>query len=339
MTLILNEDEQMLADGAKDWADNEHPLSQFRAMRDAGKTWNPGLWRSLIELGYPAMGASLANDGLDLGGQVALIEPLGANLVATPLISAWVSALIDPQGTDLVSGKFSAFAWMEAGARGDRTASALVENGTITGAKQAVWDVDSAKAIVVSALYNGHLGLFRVAKADCTITALHRIDHRDTANVAFDGAPCTRLAGDEALLNTALDRATVALCAEMLGGMTSAMKMLVTYLCERRQFESAIGSFQAVQHRTVDCFIEIELARSPVLGAARDPTPANVSLAKARCSDAYVLLANEAVQFHGGIGVTDEHDIGFHLKRARVCSLTLGSSDWHRRRWAVGHGY
>ena len=141
MTLILNEDEQMLADGAKDWADNEHPLSQFRAMRDAGKTWNSGLWRSLIELGYPAMGASLANDGLDLGGQVALIEPLGANLVATPLISAWVSAIVDPQGTDLASGTFSALAWMEAGARGDRTASALVENGTITGAKQAVWDV------------------------------------------------------------------------------------------------------------------------------------------------------------------------------------------------------
>lgn len=339
MTLILNEDEQMLADGAKDWAENEHPLSQFRAMRDAGDTWNSGLWQSLVELGYPAMGASLENDGLDLGGQIALMEPLGAHLVPTPLISAWVSAIVDPEGTDLASGKFSALAWMEAGSRGSRTASAHVENGTLTGSKQAVWDVEAAEAIVVSALCDGQLGLFRVARADCTLTPLTRIDHRDAANVTFDSAPCTRIDGDEALLNAALDRATVALCAEMLGGMTSAMKMLVSYLCERRQFESAIGSFQAIQHRTVDCFIEIELARSTVLGAARDPSPANVSLAKARCSDAYVLLANEAVQFHGGIGVTDEHDIGFHLKRARVCSLTLGSADWHRRRWAVEHGY
>ncbi len=339
MPLIFNEDEQMLADGAKDFADNEHPLSRFRTMRDAGNTWDPELWASLVELGYPAMGATLEMDGLDLGGQIALMEPLGANLVPTPLISAWVSAVVDPDGTDLDTGRFSALAWMEPGARGDRSVAAQVVDGKLTGTKQSVWDLQSAHAIVVSAQCDGEVGLFRVAKADAHISALTRIDHRDAANLRFDSAPCTRLDGSEALLNTALDRATIALCAEMLGGMSGAMKMLVSYLCERKQFGAAIGSFQAVQHRTVDCFMAVEMARSSVLGAARNPTAANVSLAKTRCNDAYIHVANEAVQFHGGIGVTDEHDIGFHVKRARVCAMTLGGSDWHRRRWATEHGY
>ena len=106
-----------------------------------------------------------------------------------------------------------------------------------------------------------------------------------------------------------------------------------------------IGSFQALKHRAAELFIEIELCRSAVMAAARAvdagsaDAAALVSLAKARCSDAAILVANEAIQMHGGIGMTDEHDIGFYLKRARVAELTFGDAAWHRARWARLAGY
>jgi acyl-CoA dehydrogenase len=114
---------------------------------------------------------------------------------------------------------------------------------------------------------------------------------------------------------------------------------------QRVQFGVPIGSFQALKHRAAQCFIEIELCRSSVMAAARaldagEPDARKlVSLAKARCSDAGVLVANEAVQMHGGIGMTDEHDIGFYLKRARVAEMTFGDAAFHRDRWARLSGY
>jgi len=135
------------------------------------------------------------------------------------------------------------------------------------------------------------------------------------------------------------------LCAEMLGSMSEAFDRTLAYLKTREQFGSPIGSFQALKHRAAEMFIEIELSRSTVMAAARaidadDPESALlVSLAKARCSDAAIRVANEAIQMHGGIGMTDEHDIGFYLKRARVAEMTFGDSAYHRARWARLSGY
>ena len=129
-----------------------------------------------------------------------------------------------------------------------------------------------------------------------------------------------------------IDRATAALAAEMLGGMLAAFTMTMDYLRTRTQFGVPIGSFQALKHRAATMFIETELSRSAVMGAAmsldeKSPRAAQmVSVAKARCSDAFVLIANEAVQMHGGIGMTDEHDIGFFLKRARAAEMTFGDA-------------
>jgi len=139
-----------------------------------------------------------------------------------------------------------------------------------------------------------------------------------------------------------LDRGTAALAAEMLGGMTAAFEMTLDYLKTRRQFGVPIGSFQALKHRAAKMFVELELARSAVMHAARtidegrdDRTVARaVSVAKARVSDAFVLIGNEAVQMHGGIGMTDEHDVGFFLKRARAAEMTFGDAAWHRARFA-----
>jgi alkylation response protein AidB-like acyl-CoA dehydrogenase len=121
--------------------------------------------------------------------------------------------------------------------------------------------------------------------------------------------------------------------------------MTLDYLKTRQQFGVPIGSFQALKHRAAVLFTEIELARSAVLAAAMaldagEPHAAQiVSAAKARCSDAFILAGNEGVQMHGGIGMTDEHDIGFFLKRARAAEITFGDAAFHRQRFASLRGY
>jgi alkylation response protein AidB-like acyl-CoA dehydrogenase len=148
-----------------------------------------------------------------------------------------------------------------------------------------------------------------------------------------------------AILEAVIDRASVGLCAEMLGAASEAFERTLHYLRSREQFGVPIGSFQALKHRAANLFTEIELARSCVMAAARavdagDPeAPKLVSLAKARGSDAFVLAGNESVQMHGGIGMTDEHEIGFFLKRARAAATTFGDAAYHRARWARLSGY
>jgi len=156
-----------------------------------------------------------------------------------------------------------------------------------------------------------------------------------------------QVGGGGPLLARVLDRATVGLAAEMLGSMSAAFAMTIDYLKTRFQFDVPIGTFQALKHRAARMFVELELARSAVMHAhrvldeGRDDTAVAraASLAKARCSDAFLLIGNEGVQMHGGIGMTDEHDIGFFLKRARVAQLTLGDAAWHRDRMARLDGY
>jgi alkylation response protein AidB-like acyl-CoA dehydrogenase len=187
--------------------------------------------------------------------------------------------------------------------------------------------------------------------AGLEVVAQNRVDSRNAALLKLDGVSVAgsdvvgeRDAGG-ALLESVIDRATAGLCAEMLGSMSEAFERTLSYMKQRIQFGVPIGSFQALKHRAAQCFIEIELARSTVMAAARalDAGEADaarlVSLAKARCSDAAVLIGNEAVQMHGGIGMTDEHEIGFYLKRARVAEMTFGDAAYHRDRWARLSGY
>ena len=127
--------------------------------------------------------------------------------------------------------------------------------------------------------------------------------------------------------------------------MSACFERTLEYLKQREQFGVPIGSFQALKHRSAEMYIEIELSRSTMMAAARavdagtDDARTLISLAKARCSDALILISNEGVQMHGGIGMTDEHDIGFYMKRARVAATTFGDAAWHRDRWARLSGY
>ena len=147
------------------------------------------------------------------------------------------------------------------------------------------------------------------------------------------------------LLDPLLDRGAAALSAEMLGGTEEAFDRTVAYLKTRKQYGVPIGSFQALKHRAAWMFCEIALTRSIVaealraLDAGRDDAATLASAAKARASDTYVLVTNEAVQMHGGVGVTDELDIGFFMKRARVCEGTFGSASYHRARFATLRGF
>ena len=177
------------------------------------------------------------------------------------------------------------------------------------------------------------------------------VDHRSSALIVLDGVEVgeSALVGKPgqggALVEQVLDRAVVGLCAEMLGGMSRAFEATVAYLQERKQFGVQIGSFQALKHRAARMLVEVELGRSAVMAAARaiDTGSPDASLlasvVKARLSEGYVQIANEAVQMHGGIGMTDEYDIGFYLKRARAAEQTLGDATFHRDRFATLQGF
>jgi alkylation response protein AidB-like acyl-CoA dehydrogenase len=225
----------------------------------------------------------------------------------------------------------------------------------LTGTKDVVIDGPAADRIVVSARTGGAsddrsgLALFVVdaQTPGLSIERQHLIDGRGAAIVRLSGVEVTgdaqlgTLGSGADLLDAVLDRALVGLSAEMLGGMAAAFDTTLAYLKERQQFGVPIGSFQALKHRAARMFIEVELARTAVMAAARALDDGSsdasllASLAKARLSEAFVSTANEAVQMHGGIGMTDEHDIGFYLKRARCSEILLGDAAFHRDRFAA----
>jgi alkylation response protein AidB-like acyl-CoA dehydrogenase len=229
----------------------------------------------------------------------------------------------------------------------------------ITGEKTPVLDGAAAHAFVVAARTAGSerepdgLTLFLVpaGAAGLEVERLRRVDSRGAASVRLRAVEVGAEArvgpegGGAGILEDALDHATAALCSEMLGSASEAFARTLHYLKNRVQFGVPIGSFQALKHRAARLFIEIELCRSAVMAATRaldagaDDARALVSLAKARASETARLVANEAIQMHGGIGMTDEHEIGFYLKRARVAEQTFGDAAHHRDRWARLLGY
>lgn len=252
------------------------------------------------------------------------------------------------------------------------TAKSAGDGWRVTGEKVHVADANDADVLIVPARTNGPessrdgLSLFLVPTnvPGVTCTAQRRVDDRDAATVSIDVTlPATHaFAGSvpipvvlgtidagAAPLEGAFDLAVLGLAAEALGAATHALDISLEYLRGRHQFGAPLSSFQALQHRAAKVFVAIELARSMVRAAAvsfdaapADETPsraAMVSAAKAKASDALDLAAREGIQFHGGVGVTDEYDIGFYLKRHRGLDTTLGDAKWHRRRWADAQGF
>jgi acyl-CoA dehydrogenase len=378
--LVLNEDQELLAKTAEDFIAEQSPVSRMRELRDSGDPdgFSRALWKEMAELGWAGIPFPESYGGAELGlAELAVVmEALGRTLAPEPFLS---SVLLGGQalllgGSDrqkdewlpkLVEGeKLLALAYQEQRSRYDlrrvaTRAEAEGEGWRIRGEKIQVLDGAAADALVVVARTSGEetdatgisLFLLRSDTPGLSVERQHRLDSRNAALVGLDGVAvgAEDMLGAEGqggdLLEEVVDRATVGLCAEMLGSMVEVFERTLTYMRQREQFGVPIGSFQALKHRAAAEFIEIELCRSVVMAAARavdegaEDARKLVSLAKARCSDAAILVANESVQMHGGIGMTDEHDIGFYLKRARVAELTFGDAAWHRDRWARLQGY
>jgi len=375
MKLVLNEDQEMIAQTALDYVDEHSPVSRFRELRDQGAElgYSAELFKEMAGLGWAGIpfDEKQGGAGMGLAELVLIVEALGRKLAPEPFIGAVTmggsalslggnDALRDAWLPGVIEGtKIVAFAHQEARSRYDvcrieTRAEATAEGYRLTGEKTQVLDAVGADAVIVPARVSGEAGdcdgislfLVETAAAGVTVTRQTRVDHRNAAIVKLDGVSVSNgaLLGVEGqgatLLDDVVDRATVVLCGEMLGGMSEAFDLTIEYLKTRDQFGVKIGSFQGLQHRAAAVFMEIELARSCVMAAARavdagaSDAAKLVSLAKARCSDAYILAANEGVQMFAGVGMTDEYDIGFYMKRARASELTFGDAPFHRRRWA-----
>jgi alkylation response protein AidB-like acyl-CoA dehydrogenase len=372
-TLVLTEDQEDIRRTARGFVQERAPVTMLRGLRDTRDAMGISreLWKDLAGLGLVGMALPEAYGGGGLGfAELGLVlEELGRNLVPTPFLSTVVLGA----GAVLLAGsEEQRSAWLPAVCRGDLLLAFALDEGTRYGGLASLrmraeraggggWTLRGEKSFVL----DGHIAdgfvvvdagarMFLVPRdaPGLTVRRLDTIDSRNVARASFDGVLVpeeARLAGaDAAVLERLVDRGAVALAAEMFGGVQEAFERTISYLKVRKQFGVPIGSFQALKHRAAHLFCEVELSRSIVLEALRaldDPArpaaeiSALASVAKARLSDTYVAVAAEAIQMHGGIGVTDELDIGFFYKRANSAAATLGSSSYHRDRFATLRGY
>lgn len=375
MQLVPNEDQSLLRQSAQSLFHERGKVGRIRVLRDSRDPvgFSRELWREMAELGWVGLCLPEAHGGAGLGFAelCVVLEEAGRQLAPEPWLSTVLlgSQLLLLGGDDAQRSAWLprvargeavlAVAYEEASSRGElgRISTRAVRTGgalRLHGQKRQVFDGHVADALIVLARVDeGHtLLLIDPRQRGVTIERQSRIDGRNAAIVKFDdvqvGPNAMIGAGGRGLelLARVIDRATVGVCAEMLGGAQQAFDDTVDYLKTRKQFGVAIGSFQALAHRASRLYIELALARSAVAaaaGRADDATPAELakfaSLAKARCSEAFVHVASEAIQMHGGIGVTDDFHIGFYFKRARAADVLFGDATYHLRRWAELSGY
>ena len=376
MPLVLNEEQNMLKDAAKDFCSNSTPITQLRKLRDDKDEngFDKATWQQMVELGWAGITIPEEFGGLGFGfmGMGVVLEECGRTLTASPLYSTAVlgaSALIhggsDDQKGDLLpqvaGGELLLALAVEETPhhnpfRAETKAEKSGDGYTVTGDKKFVLDGHVADKLIVVARTSGNSGdrdgitlvLVDGSADGVSVTRTIMADSRNAANISFNGA-AGQIIGEEGkgadILDKVLDTGRILLSAEMLGGIQECFERTIEYLKTREQFGVPIGSFQALKHRAAEMFCEIELSKSVVLEAlsALDENSEEVaelaSLAKARLNDTYNLVSSEGVQMHGGIGMTDEYEIGFFMKRSRICEHTFGNSAFHRDRYGVLQGY
>ncbi|HEU4427489.1 MAG TPA: acyl-CoA dehydrogenase family protein [Myxococcota bacterium] len=377
MDLVLTEDQALIAKTAADFVKEKSPVARMRALRDANDAtgYSRALWKEMAELGWVGLAfpENLGGAGLGFAELAVVLEELGRTLAPEPFLG---TVLLGGQALLLGGSDAQKQAWLPKLCAGDAIVTLAHQEARsrydlnhvetraeraaggwkLRGEKIQVLDGHVADALLIPARTSGAvadaagISLFLVTKgaAGLAATRQSRVDSRGAALVKLDGVAGEPVGAEGAageLLARVVDRATIGLCAEMLGGMQQAFALTLEHLKTRKQFDVPIGSFQALKHRAADVFIELELAKSAVMAAARavdenSPELAKLaSLAKAKCSDAYLLAAHEGVQMFGGVGMTDEYDIGLYLKRARAAELTFGDAAFHRAHWASLNGY
>jgi alkylation response protein AidB-like acyl-CoA dehydrogenase len=376
---VLTEEQSMLRDAARTWTQEKSPVSAFRKMRDSGQAlgYDPAAFAEMAEMGWTGVIIPEEYGGSDFGylSLGLVLEETGRTLTASPLLS---TALAAASALILGGSAAQKEAWLPKIAAGEAVGTLAIEEGphhapekvalaatksgagySLSGKKTFVLEGMAAGVFVVSARTSGKAGdkdgitLFVVAADAKGVSrkALKLADSRGAAIVSFEnvevGADAVLGEADKgfALLEKVLDRARAGLAAEMLGSAAQAFDTTLDYLKTRVQFGQVIGSFQALQHRAAKMFTDLELARSCVEAALTaidndsPDVPELVSLAKAKVGDTLHLVSNEMVQMHGGIGMTDAHDAGFYLKRARAAEAAYGGQSYHRDRYARINGY
>lgn len=374
MALILNEEQQSLKDIAKEFLQKNAPVTHFREIRDTENElgYDEKLWKDMVDLGWSGILVPEEYGGFDFGmvGMGSIFEEMGKMLTPSPLFATGVigASLITLGGSNsqkqnylpqIVDGSITTALAVEESNRHSLSqinTQAIKEgvNYKITGDKTFVIDGHSASLLIVAARTGGKEGdlsgitLFLIdpQSTGVTITKTSMVDSRNSANISFDGVIVSseNILGEEnsgsGILEQVVDRAQVAISAEMLGNASQAFDLTLAYLKERKQFGSLIGTFQALQHRAAEMYSELELTKSSVIAAcvAVDENSNDLtrmaSLAKFKAGETNHLVTNEAVQMHGGVGVTDEYDVGLYLKRARVTEHIFGNAEYHLDRYA-----
>ena len=379
MSLVLTDEQELIKQAAADFLSENSPVSHLREMRDSEDPigFSKKLWKEMAELGWTGIPFTEAVGGADLGLAElgVLLEECGRTLAPYPFLSTVVlgGGVVALGGSEaqkqaILQGvckgeTFLALAFQETGRFSPwavETKAEKAEGGfRLSGEKIFVLDGHVADHLVVAARTAGSAGekdgitLFLVDPSSngCNITREILVDSRNAARVALSEVA---VASDAVLgevdrgaeiLEPTLDRATAVLSAELVGLTSEVFERTVDYLKTREQFGVRIGSFQALKHRAAAMFCELELTQSVVLDALRAldegrPYAARtVSAAKARSSEAASLVTCEGLQMHGGIGMTDEEEIGLFLKRAKAAELTLGDAAYHRDRFARLTGF
>ena len=379
MKLVLTEEEQFLKDTAKNFADERSPITHFRALRDNSDPllWDKDLWSEMTKLGWPGILIPEDYGGSNFGvtGISVILNECAKTLTPSPLFATGVIGAysITNYGTEkqkefylpkIVNGELTTALAIDESSHHNPADTEIIakKQGSsfiINGKKTFVIDGASADLIILLARTSGIKGdmtgltLFLVDANSNGIDRrkLNMADSRNYANINFKNVeiPDSDILGDletggETIENI-LDIGRIAMASEMLGNAEAAFETTLDYLKQRKQFGVLIGSFQALQHRAAEMFCEIELTKSSVMGAMKAADEGSnelqrlSSLAKTMAGETLHLVSNEAVQMHGGIGVTDEYDIGFFLKRARVAEQIFGSSKYHTERYANLSGF
>ncbi|MDX1490162.1 MAG: acyl-CoA dehydrogenase family protein [Pseudohongiellaceae bacterium] len=379
MTMVLNEDQLMLKESAQSFCQSVVPVSAFRQLRDEKNPdgFSRDVWKQMVELGWAGMSIpeEFGGFGFGYGGLEVVLEETGRTLAASPLFS---TAVLGATAVNLGGNQAQKETILPAVAQGElllalaheetpfhqptRVETTATKDGdqyVLSGHKTFVLDGHVADKIIVVARTSGStddsdgISLFIIDKdsAGLSIKALSSVDSRNVSKIRLDKVSV----GEEAvlgeidkgyeILEKVLDVGRICLAAEMLGNAQQVFDCIIDYLKQREQFGVLIGSFQGLQHRAATMYSELELCRSVVrrafaeLDGEQKEVPRLASIAKAKLSEALGNISNEGVQMHGGIGMTDEFDIGFYMKRARVVQQYLGDDRFHRNRYAQLKGF
>ena len=379
MKLILNEEQQFLKDTAKNFAEERTPVNHFRSLRDNKDDllWDKDTWKEMVNLGWSGIliPEEYGGSNFGLAGISVILQECGKTLTPSPLFATGVlgAYAISQYGTEEQKKKYlpqiangeitTAIAIDESSHHNplNKNTSAVSKDNSyiLNGKKVFVVDGASADLLIVVARTSGKTGdstgltLFLVEnnQPNINVVKLDMADSRNYANITFSDITVQKEnilgdieAGGEAIENI-LDIGRIAISAEMLGNTEAAFESTINYLKERKQFGVLIGTFQALQHRAAEMFCEIELTKSSIMAAMQGADNNSnelqrlASLAKTMAGETLHLVSNEAIQMHGGIGVTDEYDLGFYLKRSRVVEQIFGCSKFHTERYANISGF